>query len=78
LADLKSLNKLETLLLGGTKVTANGLAYLRGLNTLSGIDLAGTQITDAGLAHLTTVFICACCEPYFLGACASACFVVSS
>jgi hypothetical protein len=52
LAHLKGLTGLQTLYLGGTKVTDAGLVHLKGLTGLQTLDLWGTGVTDAGLAHL--------------------------
>src|SRR3989442_1221149 len=38
--------------LGGTEVTAEGLACLTGFARVGMLDLGGTEVTDKGLAHL--------------------------
>lgn len=48
----KELSNLETLSLGGTKVTDQGLAHLKELTKLQRLTLSDTKVTDAGLEHL--------------------------
>jgi hypothetical protein len=43
---------LQTLELGGTKVTDAGLKELVGLNNLQTLQLAGTKVTGGGAAEL--------------------------
>jgi Leucine-rich repeat (LRR) protein len=52
LENLKSLPKLQVLLLEGTPVTDVGLASIRGLTHLQELDLAETNVSDAGLENL--------------------------
>ena len=52
LALLKDLGRLESLHLGGTDVTDEGLAHVAGLIALKRLHLEKTKVTDAGLAHL--------------------------
>ena len=47
------LTELETLLMGGTKVTDEGLAHLKPFGKLRKISVFDTQITDAGITHLS-------------------------
>jgi len=50
---LSGLPNLQSLHLGGTRVSDVGLAYLSGLTRLFFLNLHSTDITDAGLAHLS-------------------------
>ncbi len=52
LAALAKPNRVEYLVLCGTRVTDAGLARLPRLPRLSWLDLAGTAVTDRGLEHL--------------------------
>jgi hypothetical protein len=52
LARLKKLTKLETLLIGGTKVTDAGLIYLRPFTRLRKLSLFQTQVSNDGIAQL--------------------------
>jgi internalin A len=49
---LKSLPRLEYLLLNGTKVTDAGMECLGGLTQLRVLSLENTQVTDAGIMQL--------------------------
>jgi RNA polymerase sigma factor (sigma-70 family) len=52
LKEIKDLNELRVLRLGGTAVTDAGLKELKGLKELRHLGLAGTQVTDKGLKEL--------------------------
>ncbi len=52
LALLKDCSQFEVLILGGTKITDDGLKNLVGLTRLNALWLADTKITDDGLKHL--------------------------
>ena len=43
---------MQTLLIGGTKVTDAGLVNLKSLKELKKLSLFQTQVTDAAIAHL--------------------------
>ncbi|MGZ6099486.1 MAG: hypothetical protein ACXWLL_13905, partial [Myxococcaceae bacterium] len=46
------LSSLQTLLLGGTKVTDEGLVHLRSLKRLRKLSIFDTSVTDAGIRHI--------------------------
>ena len=52
LAQLKTLDEIESLSIDSTHVTDAGLKHLRGLTNLRTLDLTNTRVTDAGLVHL--------------------------
>ena len=52
LAYLRNLTHLQTLLIGGTKVTDVGLTNLRAMKELKKLSLFQTQVTDAAVPHL--------------------------
>ncbi len=52
LARLQDAKSIETLLLGGTRITNAGLALAGTMGTLRTLDVSRTAITDAGLVHL--------------------------
>ena len=47
------LDRLETLMLGGSSVSDEGLRHLKELTNLQSLDLSGTDVTGTGLKHLT-------------------------
>jgi hypothetical protein len=49
---LRKLTKLETLLIGGTKVTDAGLVHLKPFTRLRKLSLFQTQVSDQGIAQL--------------------------
>ena len=49
---LRALPRLQTLNLGGTKVTDAGLLYLKGLGSLETLNIRNTQVTDEGVKML--------------------------
>jgi internalin A len=47
------LDRLETLIIGGSSVSDDGLSHLNGLTNLQSLNLSGTRVTSTGLKHLT-------------------------
>ena len=55
LAILASLSRLETLWLGDTRISDDGLGQISRLKQLRTLALGGTQVTDRGLQHLQSI-----------------------
>lgn len=51
LAVFRGCNRLESLILSGTKVGDTGLVHIKECTALTNLDLGGTNVSDAGLAH---------------------------